>query len=250
MDGSTVVITGAGSGIGRSLACAVARRGARELILLDLNEAGMAETERLLPAVGTGVQRKTVDVSDADAVAAAFGEVEAFSGRIDYLFNSAGIQAGLPAWPDVSAAKIRAVIEVNLLGVMFATHCAIPLMRDRGGSILNVASVSGLHPYLTGAVYGPSKAAVLHFTQCNKDLADQFSIRVNAICPAMVNTPFLLKTGESDGQVAPWLTAQIDSGQILNPDDVADVAIRVAMDPARAGEYEVVTPESVAEAKA
>ena len=66
----------------------------------------------------------------------------------------------------------------------------------------------------------------------------------------MVNTPFLYKTGESDGQIAPWLAAQIDSGQILSPDDVAEAAIRVAADTTRAGEYEVVTPESVAEAKA
>lgn len=251
MDGATVVITGAGSGIGRSIACAAAQRGARALALLDVDLDGLLETERLSTGpAGSLVHRIGVDVTDDNAVEAAFDEIRAVHGRVDYLFNSAGIQAGLPAWPDVSAARIRAVIEVNVLGVMFTTRFAIPLMKDRGGSILNVASISGLHPYLTGAVYGPSKAAVIHFTQCNKDLAEQFGIRVNAICPTMVNTPFLYKTGDTDGEVAPWLAAQIDSGQILSADAVALAAIRLACDESRSGEYEAFTPEDAGRAQA
>ena len=244
MDGATVVITGAGSGIGRSIAFAAAERGARALVLLDVDEDGMRETERLSSGPpGSLVHRIRLDVTDADAVEAAFEEIQGAHGSIGYLFNSAGIQAGLPAWPDVSAARIRAVIEVNVLGVMFTTRFALPLMKDHGGSILNVASISGLYPYLTGAVYGPSKAAAVHFTKCNKDLADQFGIRVNAICPAMVNTPFLHKTGEEGGGVAPWLAAQIESGQILSPDAVAAAAIRLACDESKAGETEAFTPE-------
>lgn len=141
----------------------------------------------------------------------------------------------------MSLERIRAVIEVNVLGVMFASHCAIPLMREHGGSILNVASISGLQPYLSGAIYGPSKSAVIHFTQCNKELATQLGVRINAICPSMVDTPFLCKTGE-DGRIAPWLIEQVESGLVLTAQRVADAAIRLACDESRSGEFEVITP--------
>ena len=240
MDGATVVITGAGSGIGRAIARATAKQGAETVVLLDLDEQGLQETARLLPQSATAA-RFRVDVTDSAAVETTFNQIRNRHGRIDFLFNSAGIQAGLPAWPEASPERIRAVIEVNVLGVMFTTSAAIPLMRDDGGSILNVASISGLQPYLSGAIYGPSKAAVIHFTQCNKELASQFGIRVNAICPSMVDTPFLRKTGE-DGQIAPWLMDQIESGTVLTAEQVADAAIRVACDETRAGEFEVITP--------
>ena len=240
MNGTIVVVTGAGSGIGRAIARASAQRGAEALVLLDVDEQGLKETASLLPP-STSADRFRLDVTDSDAVDATFNQIRNRQGRIDFLFNSAGIQAGLPAWPEVSSQRIRAVIEVNVLGVMFTTSSAIPLMREHGGSILNVASTSGLQPYLSGAIYGPSKAAVVHFTQCNKELASQFGIRVNAICPSMVDTPFLRKTGE-DGQIAPWLMDQIEAGMVLTAEQVADAAIRVACDETRAGEFEVIMP--------
>ena len=240
MDGATVVITGAGSGIGRAIARATAKHGAGPVVLLDLDEQGLQETARLLQQ-SAPADRFRVDVTDSAAVETTFNQIRNRHGRIDFLFNSAGIQAGLPAWPEASPERIRAVIEVNVLGVIFTTHSAISLMRDHGGSILNVASISGLQPYLSGAIYGSSKAAVIHFTQCNKELATQFGIRINAICPSMVDTPFLRKTGE-DGQIAPWLMDQIESGMVLTAEQVADAAIRIACDETRAGEFEVITP--------
>jgi NAD(P)-dependent dehydrogenase (short-subunit alcohol dehydrogenase family) len=239
MEGSTVVVTGAGSGIGRAIARAASQRGAGVAVLLDVDEEGLEETARLLPNTSTDSIR--LDVTDSDAVETVFNQIRNRHCSIDFLFNSAGIQAGLPAWPAVDPERIRAVIEVNVLGVMLTTRAAIPLMRDHGGSIVNVASTSGLQPYLSGAVYGPSKAAVIHFTRCNQELAARFGIRVNAICPSMVDTPFLRKTGE-DGQIAPWLMTQIESGPILTAEQVADTAIRVACDEARAGDCEVITP--------
>jgi NAD(P)-dependent dehydrogenase (short-subunit alcohol dehydrogenase family) len=240
MDGTTVVVTGAGSGIGRTIARATARRGAEALVLLDVDEEGLQETARLV-SPSTSASRFRLDVTDSAAVETTFNQIRNHHGCIDFLFNSAGIQAGLPAWPEASPERMRAVVEVNVLGVMFTTSSAIPLMRDHGGSILNVASISGLQPYLSGAIYGPSKAAVIHFTQCNKELATQFGIRVNAICPSMVDTPFLRKTGE-DGQIAPWLMDQIESGLILTAEQVADAAIHLACDETRSGEFEVITP--------
>jgi len=242
MNGATVVVTGAGSGIGRAIAHATAQQGASAVVLLDVDEPGLHETASLLSSARA--DRIRLDVTDSDAVETAFSQVRNRHGRIDFLFNSAGIQAGLPAWPEASPERIRAVMEVNVLGVMFTTRSAIRLMRDHGGSILNVASISGLEPYLSGAIYGSSKAAVIHFTQCHKELATQLGIRINAICPSMVDTPFLRKTG-ADGQIAPWLMDQMESGRVLTAEHVADVAIRVACDEARAGEFEVITPDDI-----
>lgn len=242
MDGTTVVVTGAGSGIGRVIAHTAAQRGTSAVVLLDIDERGLHETASMMSS--TSAEPFRVDVTDSAAVESTFDDIRKRHGHIDFLFNSAGIQAGLPAWPEASPERIRAVIEVNILGVMFTTRCAIPLMRDRGGSILNVASISGLEPYLSGAVYGPSKAAVIHFTQCNAELATQLGIRINAICPSMVDTPFLRKTG-SAGQIAPWLMDQIRSGQVLTAEHVADAAIRLACDETRAGDFEVITPNDI-----
>lgn len=237
MRNSTVVVTGAASGIGRAIVEEAARQGAGPLILIDRDDLGMLAVADGLP--DCWVEMHVCDVSNEDDIRRVFGRIEQEHGTIDYLFNSAGIQAGQPAWPDAELERIRAVIEVNVLGLMFATNLAIPLMKAKGGSILNLASVSGLKPYLSGAVYGPSKAAVILFTQANESLAKLHGIRVNALCPGMVDTPFLTKTGH-DGKIAPWLQEKLDAGDVLAARTVACAAIDLACDKGKTGQYVVL----------
>src|SRR4051812_45738883 len=105
MDGTTVVVTGAGSGIGRTIARATAQRGAEALVLLDVDEEGLQETARLV-SPSTSASRFRLDVTDSAAVETAFNQIRNHHGHIDFLFNSAGIQAGLPAWPEASPERM------------------------------------------------------------------------------------------------------------------------------------------------
>lgn len=233
-----VLITGGASGIGRALAQQAAQSAAAAILLLDLDAEGLSETAASLRA--PLVETHAVDISDHAALARAFGGIAHRHGRLDAVYNCAGIQAGVPHWPDTPPERIGAVIGVNLIGLIHVSQQAIQLMKERGGTILNIASTSGLQPYLSGSIYGPSKAAVIHFTQCNAALATEFGIRMNALCPGMVDTPFLAKTGEN-GEIAPWLQEKLDAGEALTPSDVAQAAVRLACDTGKAGQYEILT---------
>lgn len=237
MRGTTAIVTGAASGIGRALTQRLGQAGAARLILLDLDRQGLMETTRL--AGDAAVVRHAVNIADAPALNAIFAGLAADNVEPDFLFNNAGIPAGTPAWPDTGLERIRAILDTNLLGVAYAMRLVLPLMRRKGGSILNTASTSGLRPYLTGAIYAASKAGVIMLTQSSRELATTHGVRVNAICPGMVHTPFLEKTGIG-GKIADWLVARIESGAILSPDDVAQAAIDLACDESAAGECRVL----------
>ncbi|WP_169711857.1 SDR family NAD(P)-dependent oxidoreductase [Henriciella litoralis] len=245
MKKQNVIVTGGGSGIGRAIAQKVADGGAETIILLDLDldRTGMEETAATIE--GCRVEIHALDITDDAAVDAVFDQILSRHEAIHTVYNCAGIQTGSPAWPEVSPARMRAVVSVNLIGLMFVTQKAIGLMEKTGGSILNIASTSGLNAYLSGAVYGASKAAVIHFTACNASLKESHNIRINAICPGMVNTPFLEKTG-AGGKVAGWLQDRVKSGEMLTAEQVADAAVRLANDETKAGCHEVIDYEGAA----
>lgn len=237
----TAVITGAASGIGRQIAMTLAAREALRIILIDIDADGMAETERLTGAAAS--QILVADLTDADAIGTAFASIAAAGLEIDLLFNCAGIPAGTPPWPDTSAARIRAIIDINLAGTILCVQASLPVMRSPGGSIVNIASTSGLNPYATGAVYAASKAGVIMFTRCCAGLADTHGVRVNALCPGIVDTPFLQKTGLG-GQAADWLADRLRDHSILSAAEVADAAIALALRPDAAGIYEVLVADA------
>ncbi len=242
VEATTALVTGAGSGIGRALAERLAGAGAQRLILLDIDEAGLAET-----AARCDVETQTflADVTDADALSRLFDGFASSGVEPDFVFNNVGIPAGTPSWPDTPLTRIKAILDTNLLGLAYTIRLALPLMRRKGGAILNTGSTSGLRPYLSGAVYAASKAGVIMLTQSCKDLAASHGVRVNAICPGMVMTPFLQKTGLS-GQVADWLTERVKSGVVLTAEQVADAAIALACDETAAGEYRVIEAAAAA----
>jgi NAD(P)-dependent dehydrogenase (short-subunit alcohol dehydrogenase family) len=181
--GRRIVITGAASGIGRATALLFAEEGAA-VALIDRDEAGAAEVARL-----TGEVQVPVDITDEEAVANAVDRMGKAMGGIDGVVNAAGIMTtGLAK--DVTAEQFRKLVEVNLIGTYsVARHCLRWMTSVPGGTIVNIASAAGLLPNAPGiTAYAASKGGVVNLTRA---LAAELApdIRVNCVCPGMVDTP-------------------------------------------------------------
>ena len=181
------VVTGAGSGIGRALARRFAVEGAR-LALVDRNEAGLEETAKSLPATAE-YELFAVDVGDEAAVEKAVADILARFGRIDVLCNNAGIAGDMAGAPDQDAENWRRVMETNLYGAVFFTkHVSRAMIAAGQGAIVNTASVAGLRSGAGGNAYSASKAGVISFTQTSACDLGGYGIRVNAVCPGLIET--------------------------------------------------------------
>ncbi|GGC97631.1 SDR family NAD(P)-dependent oxidoreductase [Halopseudomonas salina] len=183
-----VLITGAGSGIGRATAKRLASEGAR-LMLVDRNEEGLNQTREELPA-GTEVLMQAMDVSDEAAVEKCVADTIAHYGRLDVLCNNAGIAGGdYSTAPEQSLETWQKIISVNLYGVMLFTKYASRQMIEQGqGAIVNTASVAGIRSGAGGNAYSASKAGVINFTMTSACDLGGSNIRVNAVCPGLIET--------------------------------------------------------------
>ncbi|MFN3581643.1 MAG: SDR family NAD(P)-dependent oxidoreductase [Pseudomonas sp.] len=182
------LVTGAGSGIGRATAKRLAAEGAK-LMLVDRNEEGLQQTLSELPA-GTEVLSRAMDVSVEAEVEACVAETLAHFQRIDLLCNNAGIAGGdYNTAQEQSLETWQKIISVNLYGVMLFTKYASRQMEKQGqGAIVNTASVAGIRSGAGGNAYSASKAAVINFTMTSACDLGSHNIRVNAVCPGLVET--------------------------------------------------------------
>lgn len=187
-ENKVVLITGAGSGIGRATAKRMASEGAR-LMLVDRNEEGLNQTRDELPA-GTEVLLQAMDVSDEAAVEKCVADTVDHYGQLDVLCNNAGIAGGdYSTAPDQSLETWQQIINVNLFGVMLFTKYASRQMIKQGqGAIVNTASVAGIRSGAGGNAYSASKAGVINFTMTSACDLGGSNIRVNAVCPGLIET--------------------------------------------------------------
>lgn len=237
--GKVALVTGAAAGIGRAAAVMLAELGAKGLLVADIDRDGLAVTAGRSRELGAEVVETSTDVTDVAALEAMYAAAHERFGRIDIVFNNAGIVSGPPPFPDTDPQRIKLVIDIDLLSVIQSSAIAIRYMREHGGGVIvNTASTGGLNPYLADAPYAAAKAGVIMFSRSCKDLHAAHDIRVNAVCPGVTDTPILEKTG--GGKRPDWLAPILENIEILRPEDIAQAVVDIVRDDALAGEYVVV----------
>jgi NAD(P)-dependent dehydrogenase (short-subunit alcohol dehydrogenase family) len=233
--GKAALITGASTGIGHAAALRFAREGAR-LVVADLrDEPGEVLCREIVQGGGEAVYLRT-DVASRDDNEHAIAHCVDRYGAIDILFCNAGIT--LPKLlPDSSDAEIERVLGVNLLGAIYAARAAIPRMlaQPHGGTILFTASKTGLVAQTDSPVYCASKGAVVMLA---KALALDYAtrgIRVNALCPGIIETPMLREFADTrPDPAAAWRSYEAAQpiGRLGTPEECADAALWLVSDEA------------------
>lgn len=188
LDGKVAVITGAASGIGRAVAMLFAREGAK-LVLADMEEKGLSETLGLVKREGGEAMTKRTNVAIEEEVKELIDSGIRTYSQIDILCNNAGITGHLSGLEEQSGEDWKRVYEINVLGAVYATKHVAKHMQDRkSGAIVNTASVAGIRSGAGGNAYSASKAALINFTQTAACDLGGFNVRVNAVCPGLIET--------------------------------------------------------------
>jgi NAD(P)-dependent dehydrogenase (short-subunit alcohol dehydrogenase family) len=233
IQGSIALVTGGASGIGRATVLALAGSGA-SVVVVDRDEDGARHTIGLTGR-STDVVFQSCDVTDGEQLGAAFDAAVERFGRLDVVANIAGIGDGDLFGDD--PGDWRRVIDIDLTAVIDGTRLAVSAMRrsGHGGVVVNLASLIGLYPMAAAPVYSAAKAGVVSFTRALESLAHDWGIRVNAICPELVDTPLALAMGEE-------VMAELRASQsVLTPDEIADCVVALIDDDSRSGAIMKVT---------
>jgi NAD(P)-dependent dehydrogenase (short-subunit alcohol dehydrogenase family) len=214
------VVTGAHGGIGLATAEAFARQGAvvyaGDIAFKEATDAG-------------GIRQRYLDVSDLDSWTALAEEITAAFGGVDVLVNNAGLVGSYESITDVEVQRWHEIVAINQTGVFYGMRSVIPLMRARGGSIINVSSIWGLVGAAGVAAYQASKGAV---TLMSKNAALTYAsegIRVNSVHPGLITTPM---TDAQDPAISEALVTTTPLGRAGRPEEVANGILFLASDEA------------------
>lgn len=229
MKGKTAIVTGGGQSIGYAIATRLARNGAR-VVIADIDAEVGTKAAQQLSAEGYEAQFVRTDAGNRDSLEALVSQTLAAHGRIDILVNNAGITGGsVPLWEQTDENWDR-VLRLNLMGVFYACRAVIGPMRERkSGAIVSVASIAGKEGNPTLVPYSVSKAGVIALTKAlAKEVATE-GVRVNAVAPAVIETPMLLQMSQ---ETVNYMTAKIPMSRVGKPEEVANVVSFLASDEA------------------
>jgi NAD(P)-dependent dehydrogenase (short-subunit alcohol dehydrogenase family) len=233
LKGKITLITGSGSGIGRSSALRFAEEGAT-VIVNDLDAAKGEETVQYIRSAGGSAVFLQADVTNPESVKAMVDRALEQFGRIDVLFNNAGI-SGVGAIHEVEPEAWDRVIQVNIRGVYLPCKYVLPsMMERRSGSIINMSSCIAEIGLARRASYSATKGAVLALTKSMQVDYAPYNIRVNALLPGTILTPFveqyLRQSYDNPEEAIEGLKKRQLSGDLGRPEDVAQAALFLASD--------------------
>ncbi len=224
LESKIAVVTGGGSGLGESIAHKFAAEGAT-VVVADLS----GKQDDVAAAIGGGAVGRHVDVADDASVADLEAWLRATYGHIDVLANNAGINGAAALSHEYPMDSFDKVMSVNVRGTYMIQQVGLRLMLEKGGSIVNTASIGGLFATPTASAYITSKGAVVMMTKTAALEYAQRGIRVNAVAPGIIRTPWL---DSLDDSLIDTLAAQVPQGRVGESAEAANVVAFLASDEA------------------
>jgi NAD(P)-dependent dehydrogenase (short-subunit alcohol dehydrogenase family) len=229
-ENKVAIVTGAAGGIGRAAAIAFAQRGAK-VVVADINDG--SETISLIKKTGGDGFFVKCDVSKDEDVKAMVDKTVSTYGRIDFAYNNAGIEGTTAMIQDTSSADWNRTLDINLKGVFHCMKYEIPQMLKQGkGAIVNCASVAGLVGFAGISPYVASKHAIVGITKAVALENAKTGIRVNAVCPGVIQTEMIDRFIKTNPQAEQMLTAGEPVGRLGKPEEIAEAVIWLCSDAA------------------
>ncbi len=218
-------VTGGSTGIGRATALAFAESGAT-VIVADVNDDAGTQTVRMIEKIGGSSVFIKCNVADPADVKAAIDKTVSLYGRLDFAFNNAGIEGTSASTVDCSEENWQKVIDINLKGVWLCMKYQIPQMiKQGGGSIVNCASIAGVVGFMGSPAYVASKHGIVGLTKTAALEFVKSNVRINAVCPGVIQTPMIDRFIEGNAEAQGLLTAGEPIGRVGQPNEIASAVL-------------------------
>jgi NAD(P)-dependent dehydrogenase (short-subunit alcohol dehydrogenase family) len=230
--GKVAFVTGAGSGIGRTTALVFAREGA-DVVLADVSDQGNQDTARTIEELGGRTLAVRCDVTRSEDVKAALDQAINAFGRLDIAFNNAGAEQKPNPTADVSEREWDRIVAINLRGVFLCMKYEIPrMLQGGGGAIVNTSSGAGVKGIAGQAAYCAAKHGVVGFTRAVALDYASSNIRINAVCPGIIDTEMMQRFTGGTPEGHDQVIAQEPVGRMGKPEEIAAAVLWLCSDAA------------------